>query len=101
MFAPAVWLPFALVRETRLCAYPTIGSAAGSLVERCFFADATALQTSIAVASFSPMVRNRISCLPWSESKRQTPFVETNGIGKGQFSAPIYRIVLQIGRAHV
>jgi len=36
----------------------------GSFCSACFFASANALQTWIAVASFSPILRNLISCIP-------------------------------------
>jgi len=50
-----------------------------------------------AVVSFSPTIRNRISCLPLSESKCHAPFFETSGMGKGQFSGPIYSYRASVG----
>jgi hypothetical protein len=46
--------------------------------------------TSIATDSFSPIRRNKISCVPASASKNHFSFSRTNGTGNGQFSAPMY-----------
>ena len=85
--------PGVIVDEAR--AYSMTESAAPVALRS--FPCAAAWQTWIAVVSFSPTVRNRISSLPASESKNQRPSFETSGMGKGQFSAPIYSTVLPSG----
>jgi len=67
-----------------------MGSPSALLGAPLFVAAANSWHTSIAMDSFSPTVRKRISLLPVSESKCHAPLLETNGIGKGQFSAPMY-----------
>src|SRR6266404_6750111 len=48
----------------------------------------------MAASSFLPMRRNTISSLPAGVSKYQTPFLLTNGIGSGQFSAPTTTVIV-------
>src|SRR4029077_740209 len=93
---------FSALREVaRLWAYWPIGSSPARFISLRSFAFVSARQTSIAVVSFSPTVRNRISSVPESESKYHAAVfvfvLETSGIGKGQFSAPMYSTVLPSG----
>src|SRR5207245_4186636 len=74
-----------------------IGSSLLVVAPFCLLACTAARQTSIAVTSLPPILRNTTSRAPVWASKYHRPFLETRGIGKGQFSAPMYRTVVPSG----
>src|ERR1700722_3266034 len=65
--------------------------------EYSFSAATSSWKTWMVDISFRPIRLNKISCLPASVSKYHAAPLWTSGIGVGQFSAPIYNVVVPSG----